>query len=239
VETFLLVLAALFPVVNPPGSSLIFLSMTGSASGETRRFLARRVAVNAFFIMAASLLVGGLILKIYGISVPVLRVAGGLLVAATGWKLLNEGSHKAVDGVSSRGGKPDFSDLTFYPLTLPLTTGPGTIAVMISLGLSHSTQQENVAFFVAALFAVIVVAFTIYVCFAYSHWVARVAGSVGTDILVRLTAFILFCLGLQIIWSGASELIGTIAVQRAASDQLPMTTTMIVPHVVSRIFAIG
>ena len=210
-ETFLLVLAALFPVVNPPGSSLIFLSMTQSASGETRRFLARRVAVNALLIMAASLLVGGLILKVYGISVPVLRVDGGALVAATGWKLLNEGSHKAVDGVSSPGGKPDFSDLTFYPLTLPLTTGPGTIAVMISLGLSRPAHQTDIRFFVAALLATIVVALTIYVCFAYSHLVSRLVGSVGTDILVRLTAFILFCLGLQIVWSGASELLGTIA----------------------------
>jgi multiple antibiotic resistance protein len=217
VETFLLVLAALFPVVNPPGSGLIFLSMTQSALGETRRFLARRVAVNAFFIMATSLLVGGLILKIYGISLPVLRIAGGSLVAATGWKLLNEGSQKAVDDVSSPDRKPDFSDLTFYPLTLPLTTGPGTIAVMISLGLSRPAQQANIRFFVAALSAAAVVALTIYICFAYSHLVSRLAGSVGTDILVRLTAFILFCLGLQIVWSGASELLGTIALQRMPS----------------------
>jgi multiple antibiotic resistance protein len=215
VETFLLVLAALFPVVNPPGSSLIFLGMTQGASGGTRRFLARRVAVNAFFIMAVSLLAGGLILKIYGISVPVLRVAGGLLVAATGWKLLNEGSHKVVDDISPREHKTDFSDLTFYPMTLPLTTGPGTIAVMISLGFSQPAQQDNIAFFVGALFATIVVALTIYICFAYSHLVSRLVGSVGTDILVRRTAFILFCLGLQIVWNGASELLGTVAARAA------------------------
>jgi multiple antibiotic resistance protein len=217
VETFLLVLAALFPVVNPPGASLIFLSITRSASDKTRRFLARRVAANAFCIMAASLLVGGLVLKMYGISVPVLRVAGGLLVAATGWKLLNEGSHKVVDDVSSGVRKPDFSDMIFYPLTLPLTTGPGTIAVMISLGLTHAAHQDDLVFFAAALFATTVVALTIYICFAYAHLVSRVVGSVGTDILVRLTAFILFCLGLQIVWIGASELLGTVVAQRAGS----------------------
>jgi multiple antibiotic resistance protein len=130
---------------------------------------------------------------------------------------LNEGSQKAVDDVSSPDRKPDFSDLTFYPLTLPLTTGPGTIAVMISLGLSRPAQQANIRFFVAALSAAAVVALTIYICFAYSHLVSRLAGSVGTDILVRLTAFILFCLGLQIVWSGASELLGTIALQRMPS----------------------
>jgi multiple antibiotic resistance protein len=85
---------------------------------------------------------------------------------------------------------------------------------MISLGLSRPAQQDNIAFFVAALSATIIVALTIYVCFAYSHLVSRLFGSVGTDILVRLTAFILFCLGLQIVWSGASELLGTLALPR-------------------------
>ena len=84
VETFLLVLAALFPVINPPGTALVFLSMTKYASADTRRLLARRIALNAFFVMAVSLLVGAFILKVYGISVPVLRVAGGLIVAPPG-----------------------------------------------------------------------------------------------------------------------------------------------------------
>src|SRR5436190_10572220 len=93
-ETLLLVLAAVFPVVNPPGSALVFLSMTSQASAETRRTLARRVAINSFFVMTGSLLLGTFVLNLYGISVPVLRVAGGFVVAVSGWKLLNEGSHK-------------------------------------------------------------------------------------------------------------------------------------------------
>src|SRR5262249_25767171 len=103
VKTFLLVLAALFPVVNPPGSGLIFLGMTRGASSATRRWLARRVAVNAFFIMAMSLPIGGVILRFYGISIPILRVAGGLVVAATGWRLLNEGSPKGSDAIAPTG----------------------------------------------------------------------------------------------------------------------------------------
>ena len=90
----MLVLAAVFPVVNPPGSALVFLSMTRQASVETRRTLARRVAINSFFVMTGSLLLGTFVLNLYGISVPVLRVAGGIVVAASGWKLLSEGSHK-------------------------------------------------------------------------------------------------------------------------------------------------
>lgn len=167
-ETFLLVLAALLPVVNPPGAALVFLSMTKYASADTRRLLARRVALNAFFVMAGSLLVGAFILKVYGISVPVLRVAGGIIVAAAGWKLLNESTPKAPNEPSTEIQRTDYTSQAFYPLTLPLTTGPGTIAVMISLGLSRSVYSDYLQFVVASLAASIVMAAVIYVCFAYS-----------------------------------------------------------------------
>jgi len=213
VETFLLVLAALFPVVNPPGAALVFLSMTKRASVATRRTLARRVAVNSFFVMAASLLVGAFVLKIYGISVPVLRVAGGLIVAVSGWKLLNEGSTKTLEETPTAERKADYTGHAFYPLTLPLTTGPGTIAVMVSLGLSraaYSDYAQDLSFVLSGLLATVVIAAAIYVCFAFSDWIERVLGHAGTDIAVRLSAFILFCLGVQIIWTGASDLLGCI-----------------------------
>ena len=225
-ETFLLVFAAIFPVVNPPGAALIFLGLTQGASSQTRRWLARRVAVNAFVIMNLSLTVGALVLKIYGISIPVLRVAGGLIVAVAGWKLLNEENSKAADETASKERTTDFTDLAFYPLTMPLTTGPGTIAVMISVGLSRSAYSDGriLPFLVAVLLATMVIALMIYICFAYSDRVPRLLGAVGTDILVRLTAFILFCLGMQIIWTGASELLGTVTLQRATMA-LPLVTT--------------
>ena len=209
-ETFLLVLAALFPVVNPPGAALVFLSMTKYASDDTRRLLAIQVALNAFCIMAGSLLVGAFILKIFGISLPVLRVAGGLIVANAGWTLLNEGVQKETDELPTDRRQKDYMSQAFYPLTLPLTTGPGTIAVMISLGFSRSAYSDSshdFRFVVASVLAAIVIAVTIYVCFAYSDRVERLLGRRGTDITVRLSAFILFCLGVQIIWIGASELI--------------------------------
>lgn len=211
-ETFLLVLAALFSVINPPGTALIFLTMTKYASIATRRSLARRVALNSFFVMTGSLLIGALVLKLYGISVPVLRVAGGLVVASSGWKLLNEGTRPGTDATAT-DQRVDYSGQAFYPLTLPLTTGPGTIAVMISLGLSrsaYSDARDDVRFFIASLFATVVMAAAIYVCFAYSDRVERLLGSSGTDIAARLFAFILFCLGIQIIWTGASDLLGSV-----------------------------
>jgi multiple antibiotic resistance protein len=211
-ETFLLVLAALFSVINPPGTSLVFLSMTKYASIATRRSLARRVALNSFFVMTGSLLIGALVLRLYGITVPVLRVAGGLVVAASGWKLLNEGTRAETD-TTATNEREDYSGQAFYPLTLPLTTGPGTIAVMISLGLSrsaYSDYREDFRFFIASLLATVVMAAAIYVCFAYSDRVERLLGRSGTDIAARLSAFILFCLGIQIIWTGANDLLGSI-----------------------------
>ena len=208
-DTYLLMLAALFPVVNPPGSALVFLTMTKRASPAMRRILARRVAINAFFVMAGSLLVGAFILQIYGISIPVLRIAGGLVVAASGWTLLNSGSAKE-DATLTEDSKVEYASQAFYPLTLPLTTGPGTIAVMISLGLSraaYSDQRAEFAFLIGGLLATMTIAIAVYLCFAFSDWVAKVLGRGGTDIAVRLSAFILFCLGVQIVWTGVSDLI--------------------------------
>ena len=215
-DTFLLVIAALFPVVNPPGSALVFLSMTKRASVAVRRALALRVAINAFVVMTTSLLVGSFILKVYGISVPILRLSGGIIVAMAGFKLLNEGGERTIDEKAKVDNKTDYLSRAFYPLTLPLTTGPGTIAVMISLGLSRSAYSDsdaNLKFTIAAVLATATMAAAVYICYSYSDWVERVLGRSGTDIAVRLSAFILFCLGIQIVWTGVSDLLMSIVLR--------------------------
>jgi multiple antibiotic resistance protein len=120
----------------------MFLSLTQRASADTRHSLARRVALNSFFVMSGSLLLGTFVLTIFCISLPVVRVAGGIVVAVAGWKLLNEGSHKDT-GEAPEVEKTDYRSMAFYPLTLPITTGPGTIAVMISLGFGRSTRARS------------------------------------------------------------------------------------------------
>lgn len=210
-ETYLIVLAALFPIVNPPGAALVFFSLTKRITAADRRYLAQRVAINSFVVMAASFLIGAFILRAYGISLPVLRVAGGFIVATSGWKLLNEGSDKEAKE-NFVADKAHFASQAFYPLTLPLTTGPGTIAVLVSLGLSRFYADEHeLRFFLAGLLAITTMAAAIYACFAFSDRVQKVLGRAGTDIAVRLSAFILFCLGVQIIWTGVSDLLKTIS----------------------------
>jgi multiple antibiotic resistance protein len=209
-NTFLLALAAIFPVVNPPGAALIFLGLTQDATPETRKILARRIARNSFVVLICALLLGALILQFYGISIPILRVAGGIIVALAGWKLLNEGSSKGAAKKAIADSDAEILNQAFYPLTLPLTTGPGSISVVISLGLSNGFQvtlTDSLVFVLACLLAIIVISLIIYVCFLYADRVQSLLGHGGTDIAVRLFAFILFCLGIQIFWSGASVLL--------------------------------
>ncbi|MDM9622518.1 MarC family protein [Rhizobium sp. S96] len=210
INTFVLVLASVFPVVNPPGSALVFLGLTRGATPELRATLARRIALNSLILLTCSFLLGALILQFYGISVPILRVAGGIIVAVAGWKLLNEGSRKELDDPAGDTSRVDLLDQSFYPLTLPLTTGPGSIAIVISIGLSEATvtsPAHRIIFVLASLLALFVLSLTILLCFSYADRIQRLLGRGGTDIAVRLSAFILFCLGLQILWSGANDLL--------------------------------
>ena len=213
INTFVLVLASIFPVVNPPGSALVFLGLTSGATPEIRAVLARRIALNSFILLVCSFLLGALILQFYGISIPILRVAGGFIVAVSGWKLLNEGSHKELEASAGGVDRTNLLDQAFYPLTLPLTTGPGSIAVVISIATFGGDdygpcRQDHIR--PGKLLAIAVLALTILLCFAYADRIQRILGQGGTDIAVRLSAFILFCLGLQILWSGGNELLRSV-----------------------------
>lgn len=209
---FLLVFAAAFPIVNPAGSALIFLEFTRDADHRLREELARRVAFFSFLVLNVSLLIGSYVLAFFGISVPALRVAGGIVVAAAGWKFLQESNQKSVDegAIEEQASREDYLGMAFYPFTMPITTGPGTISVMIALGTSHATHdplQHRFLFDLAALAANTALALLVYLCFAFADRVQRILGNTGTMILLRLAAFILFCIGVQILWSGIAELL--------------------------------
>jgi len=207
---FLLVFAAAFPIVNPAGSALIFLDITRHAEPRLREELARRIAFYSFFVLNASLFIGSYVLAFFGISVPALRVAGGIVVAAAGWKFLQEHEQESAAGgsIEERVSREDYLAMAFYPFTMPITTGPGTISVMIALGTSHATHdplQHRFTFDLAALAANAALALLVYLCFAFADRAQRILGNTGSTILLRLSAFILFCIGVQILWSGLSE----------------------------------
>lgn len=204
---FLLVFAAAFPIVNPAGSALIFLDITRNAGHRLREELARRIALYSFIVLNVSLFVGSWVLAFFGISVPALRVAGGIVVAAAGWKFLQEHDAEPVTPgvVQENGSREAYLAMAFYPFTMPITTGPGTISVMIALGTSHATNdplQHRFLFDLAALAANAALALLVYFCFAFAGRVQRILGNTATTILLRLSAFILFCIGVQILLSG-------------------------------------
>lgn len=207
---FLLVFAAAFPIVNPAGSALIFLELTRHAAHKQREELARRIAFYSFLVLVISLFIGSYVLEFFGISIPALRVAGGIVVAAAGWKFLQEHESEEIEE-GARGDTPSHENLlgmAFYPFTLPITTGPGTISVMIALGTSHTSRDpfaRRIEFDIAALIASAAIAVLVYLCFAHADRVRRVLGNSGTTIALRLSAFILFCIGVQILWSGLAE----------------------------------
>lgn len=204
---FLLVFAALFPIVNPPGTALLFLAMTRQGTHADRAALATRIALYALVIMVASLYVGAFVLNLFGISIPVLRVAGGIVVAMTGWQLLQDPSHADAETPAGQGDAASLHRMAFYPLTMPLTTGPGTIAVTIALGAGRPEGMRHLdQFGVGALLAAIVVALMILVCYRNADRVEHLVGKTASDALAKLFAFILICIGIEIFWAGFSDL---------------------------------
>ncbi|HET7095816.1 MAG TPA: MarC family protein [Casimicrobiaceae bacterium] len=208
IESLLLVVAALLPIVNPFGGAPMFLAMTADVTPDVRAELARKIAINAFILIVASLFVGTYVLDFFGLSVPIVQVAGGILVCAAGWELLRAEQLLKVEIV---GESADIATRAFYPLTLPLTVGPGTISVAITIGAHHTQNVRSLLLEgTADVFGALVVAVTVFVCYRYADRLLRKLGRTGTSVLIRLSAFILLCVGVQIFWTGASTLLSTV-----------------------------
>jgi multiple antibiotic resistance protein len=209
-SAFLLTFAGLFPIVNPLESAPFFLGLTTGLPAEERRVLARKAAANGFALLLGSMALGPWLLELFGIELPVVRIAGGLVVTALGWKLLNaeEVSEHAV-GAGSQGA-PGRKIGSFYPLTMPLTVGPGSMSVAITIGsrkpagLPPLSQLAEYA--LGAVLGMMAIALSIYLAYRFAENIARLLGATGLEVLVRLSAFILMCIGIEIIWNGYSTL---------------------------------
>jgi multiple antibiotic resistance protein len=124
-KSFLFVLAAILPILNPAATAPIFLGLTEGASPSTRALLARRITCNMFALMVGSMLVGSYVLEFFGISLPIVRVGGGLIVAAAAWRLLNA-NHASDDSravLAESYTSEQARRQAFYPLTFPIAAG--------------------------------------------------------------------------------------------------------------------
>lgn len=208
----MLVPITLLPIINPLTTAPIFAATVGD-DREVAKQLARQVAINAWIVIVVSILIGSYVLALFGISLPVVRIGGGLLVAATGWRMLNRAEEDDVRAAAAAAATEmshaEIVRRSFYPITFPLTTGPGTIAASIALGAdAPRTPLAYLAGAIVAAAGAAIVALSLYLILRNSARVLTRLGEVGTLVMIRLMAFILLCIGVQIMWTGWAELNG-------------------------------
>jgi len=209
VKVLLVAFVTLFPVVNPIGDAPIFFALTSQYPQSVRTVLARKIAAYGFSLLAGSFLFGSIILHFFGISLIVVEIAGGLVVAATGWNLLNQKDDGST-GNECSGTLEDALQHAFFPLTLPITVGPGCISIAITLG-AHIRHQAGPGWeggfprhFIAGLIGMFLLCVLVMICYSRADRLVHLLGKSGTTILTRLSAFILLAIGVQIIWNGLS-----------------------------------
>jgi multiple antibiotic resistance protein len=213
IKNTLLVVGTLFPIVNPIGNTPIFLSLTRGLSGQGRSALARMIALNGLILILASIFIGTHILTFFGISLPVVQVGGGLLVISTGWTLLRRPNDE-IDGSGAKQEcrEADYSSQAFYPLTLPLTVGPGSISVAITVGANRPEGSEwRWPLIGGMLLGSALISASIYLSYRFAERIGRTLGDSAMNIIIRLSSFILVCIGVQILWNGLSALLRTLA----------------------------
>src|SRR5215831_12990476 len=174
-KSILLIVTALFPIVNPIGGSPVFLALTPDYTAPARRLLASRVALNSFILIVASYFVGTHILAFFGISIPVVQVGGGLIVISNGWAMLKQKDPDERGQIQKNMNPTDVLRRAFYPLTLPLTVGPGSISIAITLGANAPHYlAPNLFAMVAAIIGAAVVALSIYIFYGFADRLAVV-----------------------------------------------------------------
>ncbi|HEX2842971.1 MarC family protein [Hyphomicrobium sp.] len=221
VASFLVAFPALFSIVNPIGGALIYNQVTSGRSGSERSALAWRVAAYAAIVMLVSLWVGASLMSFFGVSVEALRIAGGFVVAATAWGMLSNSTESEIRKHEQAAPAAGAEDVAFFPLTMPFTTGPGTISVAIALSASRpSSAAELVPFFAGLSAAAFAVAILVGICYASADRVVSLLGPARARVLTRLAAFLLLCIGVQILLTGAQGAI-TVALEAARMNVVP------------------
>ena len=207
-----LTVGALLPIVDPLGNAPIYISMTSGLTDEQRRRMAKAVAINSFLLLLASTLVGAYVLDFFGLSIPAVQVTGGIVLFAMGWQLLNSpNTVPSLERTDASGISAEYlGERAFYPMTMPLTVGPGSISVALAIGANPPHDfRPLVTTALAHAIGILIVAVGVYLCDRYAEQIVRKLGTVGTSVFIRLSAFILLCIGVQIFWNGVRGLVAS------------------------------
>ncbi|MCJ2068836.1 MarC family protein [Methylobacterium sp. J-030] len=228
VQQFLLALSGLIAIVNPIGGAFIFAQVTVAYSHAERVLLSRRIGVYAALVMLGALWAGTPILNFFGVTLAALRIAGGLVVMASAWTQLNRPEAREArkqaeaSGSTGRGAvvpsepvPAALSEIAFFPLTLPFTTGPGTIAVAITLGANRPTAYaERTGFYLGVTLSALAVAVAVTLLYASADRVVALIGQARARVVGRLFAFLLLCVGTQILINGLTDVIAPLLAAR-------------------------
>ena len=201
---------SLFPAVNPVGSAFIVEPLLGGLDRAERKRAAKKVSFYCLSICGISALIGSWILKLFGISIPIVQLAGGIMICRMGWQLLttdNDVKGKKETAQPSRDTS-NIDDFLFYPIAFPMTTGAGTISVILTLSAheNENTIADHILNLGALFVAIVLMCVLIYICYANAPRLIHRLGPRGEQIVNRLSAFLVFCIGMQIAWSGIKSL---------------------------------
>ena len=204
---------ALFPVVNPIGSALIISPYFAELNRADKRKAVNKITLYAFLVCTVSLFVGHWILELFGLSIPVIQLAGGIMICKMGWEFLSSDQKTSdISGTAEKeaalSGYSHIANKLFYPITFPVTTGAGTISVLFTLS-AHSESVSRSDYYInilAILVSVIIICLLIYIFYLNTKTIIHFLGSNGENILNRISAFLIFCVGLQIALTGIKTL---------------------------------
>jgi multiple antibiotic resistance protein len=214
--SFLLAFSVLLPLINPLGSALVFLGMAGEAPPKVYRSLARRIAINNIVFLVIIEVLGAAILNFFGISLPIVQLSGGIVIAAMGWSVLNERDASAdsrnkqeESEVRGETRAKDLEQEAFYPFTFPITSGPGTLVALLTITahISHRVLSRDILAHLGVFLAVVALSVLVYFCYANALKISKVIPPATAHGILRVIAFILLCIGVQIAWNGLAVLL--------------------------------
>ncbi|HTO37350.1 MAG TPA: MarC family protein [Brumimicrobium sp.] len=207
-ELFIMIFGALFSVMNPFGTVPVFVSLTQEQSKQERNKIAFWTSLNVLIILLISFFLGELILIFFGITLNALKIAGGLIIASSGFALLT-GEFKKHKGMKRDKVEQDIktrSEITLTPLAIPMIAGPGTISLLITYRQEYDAFDKVLIILGAILLSVI----SIYLILKSSFYIVKSLGASGINALSRIIGFIVIAIGVQFILSSVEAVFGII-----------------------------
>jgi multiple antibiotic resistance protein len=206
---FLTSLIGLFSLINPMSALPVYISLTDGYDEDQKLKILKKTCIYIFMICMVAYFLGVYLLHFFGITIPALRVAGGLIIFRSGWQMLNVQHKKELKGKLEEADRKD--DISFSPLAMPLLAGPGSMSFLITLySKRHVKIDEALWQDAVAITAIIIVALSIYFIFKYAPRMMRYTGQSGLTALSKVMGFIVTGIGVQMILSSISEVVHSI-----------------------------